>query len=108
MIVLRATEDAQSLKFIPREYNADKVVLTDESTNTSVEILATFVKDKYYLQSDIVFDLIEGRFYNLTIYNGTDIVYKDKVFCTNQNVLNYSINKDRYTSNVTDNSYIIL
>lgn len=108
MIVLRQTEEPQNLKFIPRQYNANKVVLTDESTNLSVEILASFSQEKYYLQSDIVFDLIEGRFYNITVFNDTDIVYKDKVFCTNQDVLNYSINKNRYTSNTTDNSYIIL
>jgi hypothetical protein len=108
MIVLRPIETAQTLKFIPREYNATKVVLVDESTNTEVEINATFTQDKYYLTADIAFSLIEGRFYNLTVYNVNDIVYKDKVFCTSQNVLDYSINKDVYTSNVTDNEYIIL
>ena len=108
MIVLRPIETAQRLKFIPREYTATKVVLVDESTNTSAEIAATFEQDKYYLQADITFSLFEGRFYNLTVYNVNDIVYKDKVFCTSQNVLDYSINKDVYTSNVTDNEYIIL
>jgi len=108
MIVLRPINTPQKLKFIPREYNATKIVLVDESTNTQVEIDATFTQDKYYLTTDITFSLIEGRFYNLTVYNINDIVYKDKIFCTSQNVLDYSINKDVYTSNVTDNEYIIL
>lgn len=108
MIVLRPIGTAQNLKFIPREYTATKVVLLDESTNTEVEIEASFTQDKYYLTSDIIFNLKEGRFYNLTVYNVNDIVYKDKIFCTEQNVLNYSINKDVYTSTVTDNEYIIL
>ncbi len=108
MIVLRPIQTAQTLKFIPREYNATKVVLIDESTNKSIEIEATFIQNSYYLTSEIIFNLIEDRFYNLTVYNVNDIVYKDKVFCTSQNVLNYSINKDVYTSNVTDNEYIIL
>jgi len=108
MIVLRPIQTAQTLKFIPREYNATKVVLIDESTNKSIEIEATFIQNSYYLTSEIIFNLIEDRFYNLTVYNVNDIVYKDKVFCTSQNVLNYSINKDVYTTNVTDNEYIIL
>jgi hypothetical protein len=108
MIVLKPIGTAQTLKFIPRAYNATKVVLADESTNTEVEIAGTFTQDKYYLTASIVFNLVEGRFYNLTVYNVNDIVYKDKVFCTSQSVLDYSINKDVYTSNVTSNEYIIL
>ncbi len=108
MIVLKPIGTAQEIKFIPREYTATKVVLLDESTNTEVEIDATFIKEKYYLTSNVIFNLVEGRFYVLSVLNGTDVIYKDKVFCTAQNVLNYSINKDVYTSNVTENEYIIL
>jgi len=108
MIILRPIGTAQTLKFIPRVYEATRIVLVDESTNTEVEILASFIKDKYYLKSDIIFNLIEDRFYNITVYNVDSIVYKDKIFCTTQQVLDYSINKDVYTSNVTDNEYIIL
>ena len=108
MIVLRPVHTEQTIKFIPREYEATRLVLIDESTNKEVEIAGTFTKDKYYLSADLVFSLIEGRYYTLTVYNNDNIIYKDKVFCTDQNVLNYSINKDVYTSNVTDNEYIIL
>ncbi len=108
MIVLKPISTSQTLKFIPREYAADKIVLRNESTNTEIEIEATFTQDKYYLIASIVFDLKEGFFYNLTVYNENDIVYKDKIFCTSQSVLNYSINKDEYVSNATNNDYIIL
>ena len=108
MIVLRPVQTEQNIKFIPREYEATRLVLIDESTNTEIEIVGTFTKVKYYLSADLVFSLIEGRYYTLTVYNNDNIIYKDKVFCTDQNVLNYSINKDVYTSNVTDNEYIIL
>lgn len=135
MIVLKPISTAQVLNFIPRQYNSTvnnyiervlandgtfednillseidstKIVLLDESTNTEVEIIVSFRKNKYYFTADVIFDLKEGRFYVLTVYNNTNIIYKDKVFCTPQNALNYSINKDVYTSNVTDNEYIIL
>jgi len=108
MIVLKPIGTSQTLKFIPREYAATKVKITDEATNTEVEISGTFTIDKYYLTASLIFDLKEGRFYNLTVLNGTDIVYKDKIFCTTQTALNYSINKDEFTSNVSSNEYIIL
>ena len=80
---------------------------------------------------------LENRFYNLTVYkslvsdyeerveadNGTveslqcisefntenrEIVYKDKIFCTSQNLDNYSINNGDYTQHSSNNDYITL
>ena len=44
MIILTTSTNAQELKFIPRDYAADSIVLTDEETNTSTSIDATFQK----------------------------------------------------------------
>lgn len=65
MIVLQEVGTPQELKFIPREYNADRVVLHDEQKNTDTEILATFTQVEYYLKADIVFSLKEGRNYKI-------------------------------------------
>ena len=35
MIILTTSTNAQELKFIPRDYVADSIVLTDEQANTS-------------------------------------------------------------------------
>jgi len=35
----------------------------------------------------------------MTILDGTDLVYRDKVFCTNQTIETYSVNKDEYVEN---------
>jgi len=43
----------------------------------------------------------------ITIKNYDEIVYKDKVFCTNQDVVNYTVNKDEYVANATNNDFII-
>lgn len=108
MIVLKPIGTAQNLKFIPREYAATKAVLRNEITNEETEISGTFTQSTYYLEASLVFDLKEGQFYELTVYNENAIVYKDKIFCTNQTALNYSINKNEYVSNVSDNDFIIL
>jgi hypothetical protein len=107
MIILTTSTSAQELKFIPRDYVADSIVLTDEQANTSSTISATFTKDGYYLKADISFTLVEDRFYTFNALNGSKTVYKGRIFCTNQTVSDYSINKNVYTENESTNEYIV-
>ena len=104
MIILKPITTAQTLKFIGRYDICNSIVLRDEQDNTEVTLTPTFIMDRYYLKSDIIFNLIEGRFYTLTAYNGANICYKDKIFCTSQT--NYSINNNEYTQHSTNNDYI--
>jgi len=107
MIILTTSTNAQELKFIPRQYAADSIVLTDEQANTSSTISATFTKDGYYLKADISFALAEDRFYTFNALNGTKTVYKGRIFCTDQTVSDYSINKNVYTEHESTNEYIV-
>ena len=111
MIILTTTTNAQELKFIPREYVASSIVITDQDTNKPVTYAGlTFTKDKYYLKGNVTFSpvLVEGRFYTLKVLNGSSIVYRDMLFCTDQTVSTYSINKNVYTENVTTNEYVVI
>ena len=107
MIILTTSTNAQELKFIPRQYVADSIVLTDEQANTSSTVSATFTKDGYYLKADISFTLVEDRFYTFNALNGTKTVYKGRIFCTDQTVSDYSINKNVYTEHESTNEYIV-
>jgi len=97
MIILREQETAQTLNAIIYGSNANAIVLRDEETNIETEINCTFSIDRYYVATSAIFPIKENKYYTLTILNGTDIVYRDKVFCTNQIISNYTINKDQYT-----------
>ena len=111
MIILTTSVNAQELKFIPREYVASSIVITDQDTNTPVTYAGlTFVTDRYYLKGDVIFSpvLIEGRFYTLKILNGTTVVYRDMIFCTDQTISTYSINDGVYTKHETTNEYVVL
>jgi hypothetical protein len=108
MIILKPIATAQTLKFIAREDVCDSIVLRDEQDNTEVTINATFSLSSYYLTADIIFSLQEDRFYNLTAYNGSTIVYKDKIFCTSQEIDDYSINNGDYKEHSSNNDYITL
>ena len=111
MIILTTSVNAQELKFIPREYVASSIVITDQDTNTPVTYTGvTFTTDRYYLKGDVIFSpvLIEGRFYTLKILNGTTVVYRDMIFCTDQTISTYSINDGVYTKHETTNEYVVL
>jgi hypothetical protein len=107
MIILRKQTTAQSLTFIPRVMSANTIVLRNETTNEETTITASFSLSSYYLTTSTIFDLDENTFYNLTIKNGANIVYKDIIFCTNQPNDTYTVNQNQYVANVTTNEFKI-
>jgi len=107
MIILKETIATQRITFIPRELSATSIVLRNETTNIETTITTDFYLENYYLIAETVFDLKENTFYNITIYNNSDIVYKDKVFCTNQVIEDFTVNENQYIENVTTNEFKI-
>jgi hypothetical protein len=107
MIILKEQAEPQSITFIPREMNATTIVLRNETTNVETNIVADFYLSDYYITATSVFSLKENTFYNLTIKNNSNIVYKDKIFCTNQANDVYTVNQNDYVANVTNNEYKI-
>ena len=115
MIILKVDTNPQSFKFIPRSKTYDGLFLKDESTNIETEItIDSSASNDYYETITATFhtvvpayDLVENRFYRLLVKNGTDIVYRDRVFCTNQTISTYSVNDGIYDSNASTNEFII-
>lgn len=108
MIVLQETATAQDFYVIPREYQADRIEITSETEGTTTSYDITASVDGYYLTWSESVTLREDNFYFLTVYNGADIVYNDKIFCTNQTVSDYTVNNNEFTTNSTNNDYITL
>ena len=108
MILLNEGDANQTIKFIPRANSYDTMIVTNESTNVSenITIVSSLVGD-YYNEIVASFDLTKDTFYSLTIKNNSDIVFKDKVFISNQNSETYSPNQNVYTSHVSTNDFII-
>ena len=107
MIILREQETAQTLNAIIYGSDADTIILRDEETNIETEIECVFYINKYYATTSVILPIKENKYYTLTIKDGTNIVYRDKIFCTNQNLETYSINKDAYVQHTTTNEYKI-
>lgn len=108
MIVLQETNDPQTFSFIPRSDSYDGLFLTDDQTNVEAEVtISSNTIGDYINTITATFDLKEGHFYNLVLKDGSDVVFKDKVFCTNQPIVSFSINNGQYTSNSTTNDFIV-
>ena len=130
MIVLTTSTLAQAFKVIPRTY-ADEFTLSirDDSTNVTVDYTLVprvagvgnieIIKDTYNVYNDTYSNLVEGHFYDLTIYSDvakTIVIYKDRIFCTAQkaeidadNNYFYKINKNQFTEyDGFNNDYIVI
>ena len=116
MIHLTTSASAQTLKIIPRSYASSvSMILRDDSTNTSTTYssISTSTDKNYLVISQALSPvLVEGRFYDLTIKEGSNVIYKDKVFCTDQTISSYTVNSSEYTiptgNDVFDNDYIVI
>ena len=106
MIILKASGLSQTFNIIPRSYFADSIVITGVEGATTYSVAS--LQSGRYLTFDKIVTLIENQFYTLTVLNGTTIIYKDRIFCTNQTVANYTINNSEYTETTSDNDFIIV
>jgi hypothetical protein len=106
MIILKQSNLVQEIKFIPRLLQATGFTLRNEITNETTSFTETFTVSDYYLTTSTVFNLKEFTYYNLTVLNGNDIVYKGRIFCTNQIIKDYTVNQNEYVQNVTNNEFI--
>lgn len=107
MNVLTTSTSEQSLNVITRSLTFDQLFLTDESTNVQTEVSINSIIDKgYYSEVNANFELVENRFYRVEIRNEGIIVYRGKLFCTDQSIVTFSVNNGQYVSHSTSNEFI--
>lgn len=107
MITLTTDTTPQTFVFIPRA-TFDSVEITDDQTNVTVVITPyTFTEGDYYSTLEAEFSLVENHFYNLVIKDGANVVYRDRIFCTDQSLVTFSVNNGQYVSNSTTNEFIV-
>jgi hypothetical protein len=115
-VILRneITNEVTTFKTADLVYNFQTRVLADGGTFENIETLITtfgfvdafFSEQDYYLKTSLIFALKEFTYYNLTILNDLDVIYKGRVFCTNQTISEYTVNKNEYVQNVTNNEFV--
>ena len=113
MIVLQESSSEQTIKFIPRSFtsgNSYTVKVVNETTGKTVHNASTtgITENLYYNEYRAVLSLKQNNYYTITI-TGTEVVFKDKIYCTNQaDLTSYTVNSGQYTTKSSDNEFITL
>tara|TARA_R110002012_G_scaffold243068_2_gene417590 strand:- start:19 stop:384 length:366 start_codon:yes stop_codon:yes gene_type:complete len=119
MIVLDRTQTISTISFIPRSYvptgaNIFKVIVKNEEQNTtnSTATVSSFTAVDYFYTyaANIGLDQNKDQTYTLEITdtNQSKVIYRDKIFGTNQAVSTYSPNTGKFKSNTTGlNDYLV-
>ena len=112
MKVLNNKSEIQTIRIIPRSYPSSlTLTLRDDQTNDidTYALNSGFSVVNDYLVIDNVYTLREFHFYDLTITDQDgDVIYKDRIFCTDQDIATFSVNADRteyQNVNINWNSY---
>lgn len=111
MQIINKTAGAKSISISPRSDSYTSITIYNELTNKLVPVSAvSLTTNAYYktLNFTIASNLKDESFYYLTMYNGSSIVYRDKIFVTSQQPEVYTVNKDVYTSHTSNNEFITL
>lgn len=113
MIVLQESASAQNLDFIPRSFtsgNSYNVTIVNEQTNTEVynQDVTSITENLYYNRLNAIFNVKQDNFYMVTVKAGSDVVFKDKIFCTNQTISDFTVNDSQYTQQDTTNEFIFI
>ena len=129
-MILFNTTATNQFTIIPRDYvSSAYMTIRDDSTNIVDEYELEprvdgvgnirIENDRYIIYYSEYENLVEGHFYDLTIYSDTvktNVIYKDRIFCTAQkeeivagNNYFYKVNKDQYTEyDGFNNDYIVI
>lgn len=111
MHILKAVGTSQDIKIIPRSHPASVTVeLTDESTNTTATPAMTVVSLNGFLTLSGVVSVVDGRYYNLAVKDGLELIYRGRCFVTSQTDFpKYSVNDGVYVKETSyNNEYIII
>ncbi len=104
----------QSISIIPtRESDGVNNIYLEFINETTKEVftrlstIRTSENDLLTIGSDNLTFLLQDNFYTLKVYfqNTNEVIYLDRIFCTNQSKATYSINNLDYTLPNIDNNF---
>jgi len=90
MKIFTTSSSAQTFDVIPRTFASTYTMkLRDTSKNKEVfsaSVSASDVTNHKRVSATISPVLKEGRYYDLSLLSGSSVVYKDRIFCTDQTI----------------------
>jgi hypothetical protein len=111
MNILTTSASAQNLQIIPRSFPASvSARLTNESTNTTQTQTIAPTSANGYMTLNAAWTLKEANFYLLEVFSGVNLIYRGRVFCTDQtNFEKFTVNAGVYDQETAgDNTFVII
>jgi predicted small secreted protein len=111
MEILTTSSSSQSIKISPRkDATSPTLTLKNKSTRKTSTVSVTKTTEGEFMKLTGTFSLKEGEQYSFTVKDGSDIIYRGLIFCTDQTELDkYFINKDEYVSEDSyDNDFVFI
>ena len=108
MNILKETSEPQNLDYTPEVNGVSYILITDESTKVTQEIYVEPQSVSYFERVTATFDLKENHFYSyLCKLENDTIVYKGRIYCTNQETKDYRLLKDEFVEKESNNEFVI-
>ena len=110
MHILQVSDSPQSVVIIPRYYpNSVSFHLIDESTNTTATPSVSVVSANGFMTLTGTFSIVVNRYYGVKIFDGDDLIYRDRVFVTSQtDYANFTVNEGVYTEEISYNNEFVI
>jgi hypothetical protein len=98
MIVLNPTDTTHGFNFIPRFIPSDELILQlyNETLQTTQTIDNTYVYLDGIITMTFDLDCTESQKFQVKILEGTQVIYRDKIFVTSQDTQAFKATKDHY------------
>jgi hypothetical protein len=111
MEILTTSTSNQSFKIIPRvDAGSPTFSLYDKSKRKTSTVSVTSSISGGYMTLTGSFSLEEGNQYGFTVKDGSTIIYRGIIFCTDQtNLDRYTVNSGEYTHETShDNEFVVI
>jgi hypothetical protein len=110
MHILQESGSSQDIVIIPRSFPGSITLnLIDESTNTTSTPSVSIASADGFMTISGTFSLKDGRYYALTAFNGSALIYRDRVFVTSQTEYDkYTTNEGVYTEETSYNNEFVI
>lgn len=110
MHILKVLATAQSIVIVPRSFPGSVTLkLIDESKNTTATPSVSVSSVDGFMTLTGTFSLVEGRYYGLEVFDGSNLIYRDRVFVTPQTEFDkFTVNQNIYTEEQSYNNEFIL
>jgi hypothetical protein len=110
MHILQVSESSQSIVIIPRSFPESVTLqLIDESKNTTATPSVSVSSANGFMTLTGTFSLTNNRYYGLKVFDGSTLIYRDRVFVTSQTEFDkFTTNQNIYTEEESYNNEFIL